>query len=86
MSQMANVMRAVLASGLPPVVAGLAAGLAAAILAARALRSLLFGIGPTDPLALGLVACVLLATSGLACYLPARRAASLDPLVALRHE
>jgi putative ABC transport system permease protein len=56
------------------------------VLIARTLRSLLFGITPTDPLALAAVVAVLLFTSGLACYLPARRASKLDPMIALRHE
>jgi ABC-type lipoprotein release transport system permease subunit len=50
------------------------------------MRSLLFGVAPVDPLSLGAVIAVLLLTSGLACYLPARRAAALDPITALRHE
>ena len=81
-----EVMRWVFSHGMPPVLGGLAAGLVAAVGAARALGSSLFGITPTDPLALGLVALVLLAVAGVDCYLPARRAASLDPIVALRHE
>ena len=85
-SSRADVMRSVFAHGLPPVAAGLVAGILSAVGAATALRSLLFGIVPIDPLSLTAVAIVLLLTSGLACYLPARRAASLDPLTALRHE
>jgi ABC-type lipoprotein release transport system permease subunit len=46
----------------------------------------LFGVTPADPLSLGVVAVVLLIASGVACYLPARRAASMDPLTALRQE
>ena len=64
---------------------GLLAGLGGAITIATALRSLLFGITPTDPVSLASVALVLLLTSGLACYLPARRAARLDPMIALHH-
>jgi predicted permease len=82
----AAVLRWIFSTGMQPVVAGLLAGLAAAILIARAARSLLFGITPSDPVTLGAVALVLLATSSLACYLPARRAAAFDPVVALRHE
>ena len=81
-----DVMRWVFAKGMLPVLIGLFAGLAGAIAIARAARSLLFGITPTDPLSLGAVIAVLLLASGLACYLPARRAAALDPITALRHE
>jgi putative ABC transport system permease protein len=85
-SPRARVMRSVFAHGLPPVAAGLVAGVLSAVAAATALRSLLFGIVPLDPLSFAAVAVVLLLTSALACYVPARRAASLDPLTALRHE
>ena len=81
-----DVMRWVFAIGFRPVLAGLVAGLFAAIMIGRALRGLLYGITPTDPVSLGLVALVLLLTATLACYLPARRAARLDPTIALRHE
>jgi putative ABC transport system permease protein len=47
---------------------------------------MLYGIGPTDPISLSLVALALLLAAALACYLPARRAAMLDPMIALRHK
>jgi predicted permease len=81
-----DVMRWVFAMGFRPVTAGLVAGLLAAIAIGRALRAGLYGIAPTDPVALGGVALVLLLTAGAACYIPARRAANLDPIIALRHE
>jgi putative ABC transport system permease protein len=81
-----DILSWVFSNGLRPVLIGLAIGLAAAIMIARALRSLLFGISATDFISLGTVALVLLLTSALACYLPARRAAQLDPMAALRHE
>jgi putative ABC transport system permease protein len=76
----------IFARGMRPVAAGLLAGLAGAVVLAISLRRLLFEVTPTDPLTLGAVAAILLGVSGLACYLPARRAARLDPLAALRHE
>jgi predicted permease len=79
------VMRMVLGQGLGLVLAGLALGLAGAIGLSRLIERLLFGVPPTDPLTYGAVVVLLLAVAAAACLLPARRAASVDPLVALRH-
>jgi putative ABC transport system permease protein len=72
--------------GLTPVIAGLAVGMAGALVATRSLAGLLFGVPPTDPATYGAVAGVLLLAGLLACWLPARRAACIDPLEALRQE
>ena len=85
-AQPGDVLRSVLKQGLTPVVAGVAMGLAGAAAAAVALKSLLFGIGPLDPAAIGGVACLLLLAATVACYVPARWASRLDPTEALRHE
>jgi ABC-type antimicrobial peptide transport system permease subunit len=79
------VMRMILGQGLGLVLAGLALGLAGASLLSRLIERLLFGVPATDPLTYAAVAALLLAVAAVACLLPARRAASVDPLVALRH-
>ena len=79
------VMRMVLRQGLGLVLAGLALGLAGATLLSHLIERLLFGVPATDPLTYAAVAVLLLAVAAAACLLPARRAASVDPLVALRH-
>jgi ABC-type antimicrobial peptide transport system permease subunit len=64
--------------------AGVAVGLALGFAFARALRSLLFGVGVADPLTFASVPAVLLVVAVAACYLPARRAAAVDPVTTLR--
>jgi putative ABC transport system permease protein len=68
------------------VVIGLAIGVAASLASTRLLRSQLFGVQPADPLAYAAVAIVLGLVAFIACYIPARRAARVDPMVALRQE
>jgi ABC-type antimicrobial peptide transport system permease subunit len=66
--------------------AGTVLGLAAALAGTRLIRSLLFEVSPTDPVVLSLVALLLLAIAAAASFGPARRAASVDPVEALRSE
>jgi putative ABC transport system permease protein len=80
------VRRLVLGQGMVPVAWGLAAGLLAALGLTRALASQLVGVSPVEPLTLAAVATLLAMVALAACYLPARRATSVDPMVALRHE
>jgi ABC-type antimicrobial peptide transport system permease subunit len=65
---------------------GLAAGIAGAALTARLFASLLYGVGPNDPYTVATAAGVLALIAGIAGYLPARRAARVDPMAALRHD
>jgi predicted permease len=76
----------VLRQGLTLGVVGVGLGLPAAVAAGIVLRGALFGIGPADPVALATASLLVVAVALLACYLPARRASRVDPLVALRAE
>ena len=82
----AHVRRLVIVEGMAPVLVGSAAGIGAGLLATRAIRGLLFGVTPLDPLSLAAAPAILAVIALLACYLPARRATRVDPLVALREE
>jgi predicted permease len=81
-----SILRLVLRDALGLILIGLTIGLPLALAAARAVRSILFGIPPGDPLALISTACALLAIGLAAAFLPARRAAGMDPLASLRQE
>jgi putative ABC transport system permease protein len=81
-----EVLRRVLLHGLALALSGVAIGTIAALGLTRLLRTLLYGIGPADPVTFVTVAAVLVAVAALAAYLPARRAASIDPMSALRYE
>jgi len=85
-AEAADVRTMVLRQGLVPVFAGLALGLAGAFWLTRLLASWLFAITPHDPATFASVALILLATSLLAMYLPARRASQVDAIEALRAE
>jgi predicted permease len=82
----AGILRMVVGSGLALALPGLAAGAAIAVVATRLARSLLFDVSPTDPATFLSVAAAIVFVAVLACYLPARRAALVDPLRAIRAE
>jgi putative ABC transport system permease protein len=79
-------LRLVLKGGMTLTAIGVAIGIAGALALARLLASLLFAVSPRDPWTLALVGVVLVAVAGAACLIPARRAAKVDPMVALRYE
>ncbi|UCG87577.1 MAG: ABC transporter permease, partial [Gemmatimonadota bacterium] len=81
-----DINRLIIGRALPPVVLGIGLGLAVSFAMTGLVRSLLYGVEPTDPVSLAAGTGVLLAAALLAAYLPAHRAASVDPVKALRHE
>jgi putative ABC transport system permease protein len=84
-----GILRMVVGGGLRLALIGIAIGVAAALILGRTLSSfshLLYGVRPWDPLTLIAISLVLICATLLACYLPARRAAGVDPMIALRHE
>jgi predicted permease len=85
-AQRGDVVRMVLRQGMMLAIAGVAIGLALSAGLSRLLGSLLFGIGPTDPLAFGGSAALFCAIGLIACYVPARRATAIDAMEALRYE
>ena len=82
----AGVFRLIVGHGLRLSIAGIAAGLAAALAATRVMTSMLVGVDPRDPATYAAMAVLFLLIAALSSYLPARRAAALDPSVALRGE
>lgn len=85
-AQQTNVLSLVIRHGATLALTGLAIGIVAAYGVTRLLRSMLFGVEPTDPITFGLVSVFLAVVALAACVVPARRASRADPLVALRYE
>ena len=85
-AQRRDVLRSVLGDGARLALLGAGIGVVAALGLTRVMTNMLFGIKPTDPLTFAVVALLLCCVALLACYVPARRAMRVDPMVALRYE
>jgi putative ABC transport system permease protein len=81
-----DVLMMILGQGLRMIFIGVAIGMTGSLALTRTVQSLLFGVTATDPLTLGGVTLLLVGAALLACYIPARRATKVDPMVALRYE
>ena len=85
-AQTSDVLKLVIGQGMVLTFVGVLAGLAAAYWLTRLMSSLLFGVEATDSVTFAGVSLLLLVVAALACYIPARRASKVDPVVALRYE
>ncbi|HEX8852627.1 MAG TPA: FtsX-like permease family protein, partial [Pyrinomonadaceae bacterium] len=85
-AQKADILRLVVGRGLLLTCAGIGFGLAMSLALTRLMSGLLFGVGVTDPATFVVVALLLTGAASLACYIPARRAMKIDPMIALRYE
>jgi ABC-type antimicrobial peptide transport system permease subunit len=81
-----DILRLILGGGMTLTAVGLAIGIAGALALTRLLATLLFGVSATDPATMAVMAALLSVVALLACFVPARRATTVDPLVALREE
>lgn len=85
-AQRRNLLRMILGQGLGLASAGAAIGFIGAVIVSRLVSGVLYGVRPADPLTFAGVSVLLTFIALLACYLPARRALRIDPMIALRHE
>jgi predicted permease len=85
-AQASDVFKLVVGQGMVLVLIGVASGMAVALFATRIFSSLLFGVSATDPLTFVIVLLAMSAVAMIACYIPARRATKVDPMIALRYE
>ena len=81
-----NILRMVLRQGMGLALIGAGFGLVFSVVVSRLMASVLYGVQPTDPLTFAAVVLIFVGVASLACYLPARRATRVDPIIALRAE
>ncbi|MGH9845705.1 MAG: FtsX-like permease family protein, partial [Blastocatellia bacterium] len=83
-AQTNDVLKLIIGQGLRLIAVGVVLGLVASLALTRLMKSLLFGVSATDPLTFAVIALLLLIVALLACWIPARRATKVDPMIALR--